>query len=186
MTDIAIDVGGIEWKYRGRDGTEKRARTKIKDGVLILRPRLRDWREWVVWASGKSNVFITRFLNGIFNNVAVTLPSPLYFALWTSALSASSTGATAGETTYTGYARVSMTPNTTNFPASSGGSAIQNAVAITFGADTAGTPAITYVCIVDSASGAGNIVYWGSITSTTINVGDTPQINTNAMTATEA
>jgi hypothetical protein len=184
--DAAIDAGTIGWQYRGRDGRAKTAHSRVKDGILILRPRMRDWREWVVWASGKSNVFITRFLNGIFNNAALTLPSPLYFALWTAALSASSTAATAGETTYTGYARVSVTPNTTNFPASAGGSAIQNATAITFGADTVGTPSITYVAIVDSASGAGNVVYWGSITSTTINVGDTPQINVNGLTASEA
>jgi hypothetical protein len=186
VSAVTVDVGLDAWRYRGRDGKEKRAVGKLVDGVLVLRPRMRDWREWVVWATGKSNVFITRFLNGIFNNAAVTLPTPLYFALWTAALTAASTAATAGETTYTGYARVSVTPNTTNFPASSAGSAIQNATAITFGADTVGTPVITYVAIVDSSSGAGNIVYWASITSTTINVGDTPQINTNAMTASEA
>lgn len=184
--DVAIDVGAVEWKYRGRDGREKRAHSKIKDGILVLRPRLRDWREWVVWASGKSNVFITRFLNGIYNNAAVTLPATLYFALWTAALTAASTAATAGETAYTSYARVAVTPNTTNFPASVGGAAISNAVAITWAANTGTASTITYLAIVDSASGAGNVVYWGSITSTTINAGDTPQINASGLTGSEA
>lgn len=186
MNTAVLDVGLDAWRYRGRDGSEKRAVARLRDGVLTLRPRLVDWREWIVYASGKSNVFISRFLNGIFNNTAITLPTPIYFALWTATLTAASTAATAGETTYTGYARVSVTPNTTNFPASSGGSTITNATAITFGTDTVGTPAITFVAIVDSASGAGNIVYWASITSTTINVGDTPQINASALTASEA
>jgi hypothetical protein len=193
--EVAIDLGAVEWETHARDWLFRKSKTRsiklrsrVKDGVLILRPRLRDWREWIVWASGKSNVFISRFLNGIYNNSAVTLPgASLFFALWTATLTAASTGATAGETAYTSYARVTVTANTTNFPASSAGSAITNATAITWPANTGTASTITFLAILDSATiGAGNIVYWGSITSTTINAGDTPQINASGLTGTEA
>lgn len=186
--EVALDpreLAGLDWRGKGLDGREIKMRAKLRDGVLVLRPRIRDWREWIVYASGKANYFISGLLNQVFNATAFTFPSPLYFGLWTSALTAASTGSTAGETTYTGYARVGVTANTTNFPTSSAGAAITNGTAITFGADTVGTPAITYVAIL-TASTTGNILYWASITSTTINVGDTPQINTSALTASEA
>jgi hypothetical protein len=186
VSDLAIDLGAVnEWFGRGLDGREIKMRHKVKDGVLILRPRLRDWKEWVVWASGKANYYISKLLNQFFNATAFAFPGTLYFGLWTASLTASSTGSTAGETTYTGYARVAVTANTTNFPTSSSGAAIQNGTAITFGANTAGTPAITFVAILDAVT-TGNLLYWGSITSTTINVGDTPQINANGLTASEA
>lgn len=136
-------------------------------------------------ASGKSNTQISKILNAEFNAASYSSPTTLYFALWTATLSASSTGSTAGEASYTGYARVAVTANTTNFPTSSGGGNIQNATAITFAANGGTLQTMTYVAICD-ASSAGNILYWGSITSTAINPGDTPQINVNGLTASEA
>ena len=112
--------------------------------------------------------------------------------LWRSALSASSTGSTAGEVTttpgstgYAAYARVLATANTTNFPASSSGSAIQNAIAITFGTDASGTPTIVSLGIFDAAT-AGNLHYWCDVTSITLAAGETPQININGLSATES
>ena len=77
-------------------------------------------------ASGKSHTQISKLLNAEFNAAAYSSPATLYMALWTSALSASSTGSTSGEASYSGYARVAVTANTTNFPTSSGGAAITN------------------------------------------------------------
>jgi hypothetical protein len=181
-----VDLGAVgQWYGRGLDGRTIKMRSRIKDGVLILRPHMRDWREWVVWASGKANYYISKVLNQFWNAAAFSFPATLYFGLWTATLSASSTGSTAGETTYTGYARVAMTANTTNFPTSSAGAAIQNAVAVTFGQDTVGTPTITYVAVCD-ASTTGNLLFWGSITSITLAVNEVPQINVNGLTASEA
>lgn len=185
-------LGKIQWKGRGLDGREIRMRSKIKDGILILRPRLRDWREWIVYASGKAQYYESKILNALFNATSYSFPATLYFGLWRSALSASSTGSTANEVTttpgatgYAAYARVAVTANTTNFPASSSGSAIQNATAITFGTDASGTPTIVSIGILD-ASSAGNLLYWGDLTSITLAAGETPQININGLTATEA
>jgi hypothetical protein len=139
-------------------------------------------------ASGKSSYLSKKLLDDVLGATAYTGPATVYVALWTSALDGTSTGATAGETAYTGYARVAITNNTTNFPAATGSSngSKNNANAITFAANGGAASTITYVCLVDSASGAGNILWWGSITSTTINSGDTPQINANGLTVTEA
>lgn len=189
----ADDLGRIDWKGRGLDGREIRMRSKVKNGVLTLRPRISDWREWIVYASGKSQDWITKVLNGVFSHSAsVTFPATLYFGLWRSALSASSTGSTAGEVTttpgstgYAAYARVAVTANTTNFSTSASGSSISNLTNITWGADASGTPTIISVGIFD-ASSAGNLLYWGDLTSVTLAAGDTPQVNVSGLTASES
>lgn len=155
-------------------------------GFHVFRPFIRSWRDRILLASGKSNYYISKILNQFWNATSYSFPATLYFALWTATLSASSTGSTAGEAAYTGYARVAVTANTTNFPVSSGGSNIQNGTAITWGANSGvASETETYVMVAD-ASSTGNSLMWGSITSTTVNVGDTPQININGLTATEA
>ena len=136
-------------------------------------------------ASGKSNTQISKILNAEFNATSYSSPATVYAAIWTSTLNASSTGATAGEASYTGYSRVAITANTTNFPSSSGGSAIQNATAITFPSNGGSLQTGTFFAILD-ASTSGNILYWGSITSTAINPGDTQQVAINGLTVTEA
>lgn len=135
-------------------------------------------------ATGKSNVQISKILNAELNATAYSSPATLYMALWTATLNASSTGATAGEASYTGYARVAVTANTTNFPASVAGAAVQNGTAITFGANAGSLQTVTFYAILDAATN-GNILYWGSITSTAINPGDTPQVAVGALTVTE-
>lgn len=180
--DAAIDLTLVDWV--GRDGVRYRA--KERGGVLVFKPHLRSIKDFFRWASGKSNYYISKLLNQFWNAASFSFPGTLYFGLWTATLSASSTGSTAGEASYTGYARVAVTANTTNFPSSSSGAAIQNATAITFAANGgAGANTITYIAVLD-ASSTGNILYWGSITSTTVNQGDTPQINVNGLTASEA
>lgn len=180
--DVALDQ--VDW----RDARGRRVRLEIKDGGVVSRlrrPAGRSLKDWIVFASGKSNYYISKVLNALWSATAPSLPATLYMGLWTSALTAASTGATAGETTYGSYARVAVTANTTNFPLSVGGSAVQNATAITFPANTSGTPTITYFAVLDAATN-GNLLYWGSITGTVIGVGDTPQVNIAGLTSTEA
>lgn len=180
--EATVDLTQVEW--RGRDGLPYRAVVN-RAGALVFKPVRRSVRDWVVWASGKSNYFISKFLNQTFNAASFSFPGTLYAALWTSTLTAASTGSTSGEASYTGYARVAVTANTTNFPTSSGGAAIQNGTAITFAANAGSLQTMTFFAILD-ASSTGNILYWGSITSTAINPGDTPQVNVNGLTVTEA
>jgi len=182
VTSIALD--GVVW--HDRDG--RRVRLGFRDGVLVsVRPWRRSLRDLVLWASGKSNYYITSLLNQFWNATAYSFPATLYAALWTASLTKASTGATAGECSYTGYVRVAVTANTANFPVSSGGSNIQNATAITFAANAGSLQTATFFAILDLATlGAGNILYWGSISSTAINPGDTPVVAINGLTASEA
>jgi hypothetical protein len=181
MSAIAIDPRVVDW--RGPGGLRYRAR--YRDGVLIFKPRVRSLKDLILWASGKSNYYISNLLNRFWNATTFSFPTTLYFALWTATLTAASTGSTAGEGSYTSYARVAVTANTTNFPISSSGSAIQNATAITWPTNTGSLQTMTFVAVLDAAT-TGNILFWGSITSTAINPGDTPQINVSGLTATEA
>jgi hypothetical protein len=177
--DVALDQ--VVW----RDMAGRRMRLSFAGGVITARPWRRGLRDWVVFASGKANYYISKLLNQFWNAAAYSFPGTLYAALWTSALNAASTGATSGEASYTGYARVAITANTTNFPTSSGGSNIQNATAITFPANAGVLNTCTFFAILDAAT-TGNLLYWGSISSTAVNPGDTPQVAVNGLTASEA
>lgn len=157
----------------------------IRIGSLRTRGFRKGLRDLVVFATGKSQYLISKLLNQIFNAAAYSFPATLFMGLWTTAQTAASTGSTGTEASYTGYARVSVTANTTNFPTSTAGAAITNATAITFGASSSGAQTMISFAILD-ASSAGNILYWGAITSTVINTGDTPQVNVSALTVTEA
>jgi hypothetical protein len=105
-----------------------------------------------------------------------TTPATVWCGLWTATLDDTSTGSTAGEVSGGNYSRVSITNNTTNWPNASGVTALkQNGVAITFPTPSAGWGLVTYVALVDSASGAGNILYYMALTTPkTINSGDNP------------
>lgn len=60
-------------------------------------------------------------LDHVFGNAAYTAPATISFGLWTATLTDASTGATAGEPAGSGYDRVDMTNNSTNFPAAAPG-----------------------------------------------------------------
>lgn len=139
-------------------------------------------------ASGKSTTESNKVLDAQLGAVAYTAPATVYIGLWAAAsLSAGSTGSTAGEvsTTSTGYARVAVTNNTTNWPAAASGSK-SNANAINFPSPTASWGTVGQVAICDAAA-AGNILYWGDLSSAqTINTGNTVSFAANALTVTEA
>ena len=88
------------------------------------------------------------------------------------------------EATYGGYARVAVTA-ATGFSAASGGSS-SNTAQITFAECTSGSNVVDYCSIVDTASGAGTIIYSGALTaSRTISSGITPFFAISALTVTE-
>lgn len=180
MTEIAFDQ--IEWS----DAKGRRVWLALVNGaVVVTRPRSRSIRDWVVYATGKSNDWISKILNATFNQASISFVATLYMALWTSTVNAASTGSTSGECSYTGYARVAVVCSTGNFPTSSGGAAITNATAITFPANAGSLQTATFFVINDAAT-AGNNKYFGSISSTAINPGDTPQVAASGLTVAEA
>lgn len=105
---------------------------------------------------GKSDYLESAQVNEALGATAFTAPSPVFMALY----SVSPTDASAGtELTGNGYARVSITNNTTNFPAAN---PKLNGTTITFAQATADW-ARAYSWQLLDASSAGNRLYWGPL-----------------------
>lgn len=129
-----------------------------------------------------SDYLENKLLDHVLSDGAFSEPANVYLGLWTSALTDASTGATAGEANYTGYARKEVLA--TDLSAAASGSKT-NSAAITFDACTAGSSTITYFGIFDSSSGAGNMILWGTVTSKVIDTSNTPAtVAIGAFTAT--
>nr|WP_298658658.1 hypothetical protein [uncultured Flavobacterium sp.] len=106
-----------------------------------------------------------------------------YIALYTADPGEAGT-ATTNEATYGSYARVTVTA-ATGFSAASGGSS-DNTGLIQFPECTSGSETITYVAIVTTVSGAGQIIYSGALTaSRAISTGIQPQFAIGALVVTE-
>jgi hypothetical protein len=118
-----------------------------------------------------SDYLENKILDHVFGDGAYTSPTA-YVGLWTSALTDASTGATAGEATYTTYARLII--NASDMSAAASGSKT-NSAALTLAACTAGSSTITYFGVFDSITiGAGNMLLWGTVTSKVIDTSNTP------------
>ena len=101
-----------------------------------------------------------------------------YLALFTT--DPNEAGSLAAEATYTGYARVALTKATAW---TDGGSSFTNANLVQFGACSAGTNAITHFAVVDTVSGAVNMLISGALTSTlNVSSGIQPQFAAGALT----
>ena len=121
-------------------------------------------------AASFGNAVENKILDHITNQSSYTMPTP-YLALWTSTLDETSTAATAGELTYTTYARQAI--STTNMSVAATGS-VTNDVAITFPTVSSGGGTVTFWMLASSSSGAGDSIVWGTATSTVISTTQTP------------
>lgn len=113
-------------------------------------------------------------LDATFGDPDVTITAPTYLALCLQVPTDASTGTSIDGggwiPTYTGYARKSIAA--ADMSAASGGSKT-NSNAITFAACSAGTSTIVGWALCDAAT-LGNILCWGSCTSTVISTTQTP------------
>lgn len=124
------------------------------------------------FGAGFSNYAEDEVLDHVYGGGDYTRPATLYIALTTATPTDASTCSTITEPASGSYARVSVTNNATNFPASSGG-AKANGTAITFTTATASWGTVTHVVICDASSG-GNAIAWGALTANkTVDSGDT-------------
>lgn len=142
-----------------------------------------------------------KLIDHIFRNTSFTMPSALYVALCSASPTDAATGASMNEIAVTGnYARAALAPSVSNWKSTNGttsgassgtGGQTMNAVAIVFNVPSgnwnSGNP-ITHFAIVDSASGAGNVLFHGALTAQkTVNNGDpAPQFAIDALTLTMA
>ncbi len=109
-------------------------------------------------------------LDHLFGDPATTITAPTYLALCTTVPTDASTGSTIVEATYTGYARKSVAAS--DMSAAASGSKT-NSAAITFAACTNGTSTIIGWALCDAAT-TGNVLCWGTATSTVISTTQTP------------
>jgi hypothetical protein len=118
---------------------------------------------------GKSTTFGNNILEHIFRNADIALigdagglqnsvtEGSLYISLHTADPGDAGTQTTS-EAAYTGYARVAVPRNATNWSVPSAQS-INNLLAIPFGLCTAGSSAVTHLGVGTDAAGAGKLLY---------------------------
>lgn len=139
----------------------------------------------------KSNTFETDLLGLIFTNTAIadigdaaglrasTTAGSLYWSLHTADPGEAGTAVTS-ETAYTGYARVAAARSGAGFTVT--GNSVSPPSNVDFGECTAAAGgAITHFGIVNTASGAGKLLYKGTMTpNITMAVGVIPRIKTTS------
>lgn len=141
---------------------------------------------------GKGNTFINDYLKLLFNataianiadNASVSPLTNLYVALHTADPGAAGSQTTS-EATYTSYARVAVARTSGGWTVS--GQSVTPVAAITFPAGTGGSGTVTHASIGTASSGAGKLLYSGTVTPNIVTGnGVTPQLST-ASTVTEA
>lgn len=141
-------------------------------------------------AGSFSDYLEKKFLDLIAGATAFSAPATLYVALFTDSNTATQRDAgTVTEVstgTWTNYARVAVTNNTTNFPNASGTLATKsNGTAIDFGtASTSGSVTVTAMGVYD-ASTSGNLLFWADLTtSKTVSNGDPTRFAISALVLT--
>lgn len=147
------------WWATGADMEDPEVRRMIDAGIKPM-----------IGGASIGNAVENKILDHLVANATYTAPTPS-LGLWTSTVDDTSTAATAGELTYTTYARQSIS-STNMSPAASG--SVTNDVAITFPAVTAGGGTVTFWMLCSSSSGAGDNICWGTATSTVISTTQTP------------
>lgn len=133
--------------------------------------------------AGFSDAVEKKVLDHLTGKTAYTSPAPLYLALCTSAVADTDTSASLVEANYTGYARLQIPAADWN-AASGTAAAATNANQKLFAACTGGTSTIIGWALtpVSTTGGAGDVVMFGTCTSTVISTTQTPAtVNAGAL-----
>lgn len=128
--------------------------------------------------AGFSNATELAILDAVGGGSAFGPGGTLYLALVTVAVGESDTGSSITEAGYTSYARKSFTSSDWN-AASAGAKTNLNALA--FAQATGGSATVIGFAIV-TASSAGTILMFGTLTSASISTGITPQFDVASLT----
>ena len=136
-------------------------------------------------AGSKSNYLEDKMNDHVLGGPDYTRPATVYFAFFTAAPGDGTPGTEVNNAVWTNYARVAVTNNNTNFPASSGG-VKSNGTTVSFGvASITGTPPIIVGFAIMDASTSGNMLYWSSFTGQTVNNGSPVAIDNGSLVITE-
>lgn len=172
---------GADFVFDGLGSLERRVLDKVLFGGRSLKERM------VLMAGSDAN-YLSKSLGDLaFGKTAYAGETTIYGGLWTAALDDTFTGATSSEAAYTSYARLSLTNNTTIFAAGSGTTTYTKTwpsdATKSWPASTGSTSTVTYAGFLNGNAGSSSDkgLVWCSVTSVTINSGDTPQLAQNAM-----
>jgi hypothetical protein len=161
-----------------------------KIGDLLLKP-MEERVNILKMAGSLANYASKAIQDLLWGKTAYAGETTIYAGLWTAAIDDTFAGNTASEAAYTSYARLALTNNTTIFAAGSGtttyAKSFPSDAAKSFVTSTGGTSTVTYLGLLNGNAGtsADKGMAWCSVTSTTINSGDTPQLAQNAVTVTQ-
>ena len=129
-------------------------------------------------STNTDNAALKMFLQG--SDPSYRAGASQYLALFTA--DPGKSASLAAEANYTGYARVPLTKASAW---TDGGATFSNAGLVQFGACTAGTNALTYFAVVDTASGAVAMMISGALSSTlNVSAGIQPQFAAGTLTVT--
>lgn len=138
-------------------------------------------------SGSKSDYLEKKYLDLIFGATAYTAPVTLFVAVSTNAYSDSATGSSVVEPVGNAYARVSVTNNTTNWPAATGTSPAtkSNGTTINFPTASGNWGTLLSFYIADAAT-LGNLLYGGDLTaSVAVNTGQSISFTPSQLTFTE-
>ena len=135
--------------------------------------------------AGRKSQYLSNKVLNLMGGGTLTFPTHLFLALFTTLPGADDTGGV--EASGGSYARLQITPNTTNFPASTAG-ALANGAAFTMftaSADVSSAANIVGWGLYDAAS-SGNLWYSGPVTvPAPVLSGQTPNVPVGDLTITE-
>lgn len=139
-------------------------------------------------AGNKSQYLENALLNWLKGTTFPAAPATLYIALFTTAPS-NDTGSGAVEVSGGSYARASITTSSGWSAISGGGSSataeqISNGGTLSFPTPTANWGTVVAIGVYD-ASTAGNLLYWNTITSQTVNSGSPVSFAAGALVVTD-
>jgi hypothetical protein len=140
-------------------------------------------------ASGKYELLSQLLLNALFNGGSFSFPATIYVPLFSVTPSVSSTGT---EATGSGYARLAITANTTNFPTISGSTTTislntsQSYAAATGDWSSAANQVAAGIAVSLAGALSSNLYYWGLLTEAKpVLNGDTASFASGALTVQE-
>lgn len=123
--------------------------------------------------SGFSQYAETHILDHVHGKTAWTMPATPFLALCTTVPTSASTGTSIVEASYTGYARLAVAGSAWAAAVAATPSTAQTSSTLTFAACTGGSSTIIGWATCD-ASTVGNMLEWGTCTSTVVSSTATP------------
>jgi hypothetical protein len=132
-------------------------------------------------ASGLTDFAAKKIVNALMNGASLGAPGTWYLALFTAVPTAAGGGT---EASYSGYARLPIVANTTDFPTATGATtiSISNGVLEQFAAAGTGASATDVGWGLFDASTGGNMWFFGTMTSLVISSGIIVQFSAGEIT----